>query len=157
MTLENTAGLGVNNHYGHRETEYGKVGGGKLPVQGSVDEIVIYVKGSDFDGGTSFDTKAYIPAGSLVREAYAEVTEAFALGGTTPTMNVGTSGSAGTNYSIELSEANAEATGQYDGTPAGTHAAVLAADTTIAVELDGTTPTVTDAGQMKVVIRYIKI
>ena len=156
-TIENTAGLGVNNVYGTRETQEGLLAGGEMPTAGAVHEAVIYAHGSDFTSG-AFDTQKVIPAGAKFIEAYAEVTEAFVLGGTTPTINVGTSGSAGTNYAIELAEADAEATGEYyNATGAGTFANPLAADTTIAVELDGTTPTVTDAGQMKVVIRYIKI
>lgn len=157
MAYEDSAGLSVNNHYGPRGTQDGVVGGGKLPAAGSVDEIVVYITGEDFDSGTSFDTLATLPAGSTVREVIAEVTEAFALGGTTPTINVGTNTSEDTNYGIELSEAQAEATGTYDGTPAGTWAAPLAADTAIGVALDGTTPTVTTAGAAKVVIRYSKI
>lgn len=157
MSYENTAGLGVNNQYGPRGIQDGVVGGGKLPVNGSIDEIVLYITGADFGTGTSFDTKATLPAGAIVREVVAEVTEVFALGGTTPTINVGTNSSEGTNYGIELSEAQAEAVSTYDGTTAGTWAATLAADTVIGVALDGTTPTVTSAGAAKVVIRYSKI
>jgi hypothetical protein len=149
----------TNAHYGVRDTQDGVVGGGKLESQGSVVEAVVYARGSDFTSG-AFDTKLTIPAGSKFVSAIAEVTEAFVLGGTTPTINVGTSGSAGTDYGIELSEANGEAVGTYfaEGTN-GTwsQSAVLANDTVVAVELDGTTPTVTDAGAMKVVIRYIKV
>jgi hypothetical protein len=159
MSYENSAGLGVNNHYGARDTQDGIVGGGKLESSGSVVEAVVYARGSDFTSG-AFDTQLTIPAGSKFVSAIAEVTEAFVLGGTTPTINVGTSGSADTDYGIELSEANGETVGTYfaEGTN-GTwsQTAVLANDTVVAVELDGTTPTVTDAGAMKVVIRYIKV
>jgi hypothetical protein len=148
----------VVNHYGARETQVGVASGGELAGgEGAVKEAVIFIKGSDFTSG-SFDTRLTIPDGAKFLEAYVEVTEAFALGGTTPTMNIGTSGSAGTNYAIELSEANAEAVGEYyNATGAGTWGSPLAADTTVAVELDGTSPTVTSAGEAKVVIRYIKI
>ena len=146
------------NHYGPRGTEDGVVSGGQVHGNGVVQEAVIYVTGDDFGSGTDFDTQLTIPAGSKFIEAYAEVTEAFALGGTSPTINVGTNGSEGTNYAIELAEADAEAAGQYyNSTGAGTWASVLSADTTVGVALDGTSPTVTSAGQMKVVIRYIKI
>lgn len=157
MSFENTAGLGVQNHYGPRGKQDGIVAGGKLPVHGSVDEIVVYINGSDFGTGTDFLTRATLPAGALVLDVMAEVTEAFVLGGTTPTINVGTDGSEGTNYGLELSEAQAEAVGTYSDTAAGTWAAVLAADTPISVALDGTSPTVTSAGAAKVVIRYSKI
>jgi hypothetical protein len=146
------------NHYGRRGTEDGVVSGGQVHGNGTVQEKVVYVTGGDFGSGTSFDTQLTIPAGSKFIEAYAEVSEEFALGGTTPTINVGTNGSEGTNYAIELSEAQAEATGNvYNSTGAGTFAAVLTADTAIGVALDGTTPTVTDAGKLKVVIRYLKV
>lgn len=158
MGFESNTGLGVVNHYGERGTQDGVASGGELAGgEGAVKEAVIYIKGSDFTSG-SFDTRFTIPAGSKFLEAQAEVTEAFALGGTTPTINVGTNGSEGTNYGIELSEANAEAAGTYyNSTGAGTWANPLAADTVIGVALDGTTPTVTSAGEAKVVIRYIKI
>jgi hypothetical protein len=146
------------NHYGARGTQDGILSGGELAGgEGAIKEAVVFIKGSDFSSG-SFDTRFTIPAGAKFLEAYAEVTEAFALGGTTPTINVGTNGSEGTNYGIELSEAQAEATGEvYNGTGAGTWASPLAADTVIGVALDGTSPTVTSAGEAKVVIRYIKI
>ncbi len=145
------------NQYGPRETQDGQLSGGVTRTAGVMQEVVVYINGSDFTSG-SFDTRATLPAGSTFVEAIAEVTEAFVLGGTSPTINVGTNGSEGTNFGIELSEANAEATGTYyNDTGAGTWAAPLAADTVIGVALDGTTPTVTAAGEAKVVIRYIKV
>lgn len=157
MGFESNTGLGVSSHYGPRGTQDGVAGGGDLPGNGAVKEAIIYIKGSDFTSG-AFDTRYTIPAGSKFLQATCEVTEAFALGGTTPTINVGTNSSEGTNYGIELSEANAEATGTYfNATGAGTWANPLAADTVIGVALDGTSPTVTTAGKAKVVIRYIKI
>lgn len=154
--IENSAGLGVNNHYGARNLQDGLLSGGRVPTKGTEQEMVIYVKGSDFVSG-SFDPNFLLPAGSLVLSATAEVTEAFVLGGTTPTINVGTNGSEGTNFAIELSEAQAEAVGVYDDAAEGTWAARLAADTTVGVALGGTSPTVTDAGAAKIVVRYSKI
>lgn len=146
------------NHYGQRGTEDGVVSGGNIHKDGVIQEAVVYATGQDFDGGTTFDTRLTVPAGSRFIEAYAEVTEAFVLGGTTPTINVGTNGSEGTNYAIELSEAQAEATGNvYNATGAGTWGSVLTANTAVGIALDGGSPTVTDAGKLKVVIRYIKI
>jgi hypothetical protein len=159
MTIENTAGLGVNNVFGPRETQEGVLAGGELPGVGAMHEAVVYFNGEDLNNSAkAFDTQKVIPAGAKFIEAYVEVTEVFVLGGTTPTINVGISGSADTDYVIELSEAQAEATGEvYDATGAGDFTSPLAAAATIAVEMDGTTPTVTDAGRAKVVIRYIKI
>ena len=158
MGYEANTGLGVFNHYGTRDVQAGVVSGGDVHGDGTIKEAVIYITGDDFGSGTSFDTQLIIPDGAKFIEAYAEVTEAFALGGTTPTMNIGTSSSAGTDYAIELSEANAEAVGEYyNATGGGAWGSPLAADTTVAVELDGTSPTVTSAGKAKVVIRYMKI
>lgn len=158
MGFESNTGLGVLNHYGERGTQDGVAGGGDLPGNGAVKEAVIFIKGEDFGTGTSFDTPYTLPAGSKFLEASVEVTEAFVLGGTTPTIEVGTNSSEVTNYAIGLSEAQAEATGgYYNSTGGGTWAAALAADTVVGVALGGTTPTVTSAGKAKVVIRYIKI
>lgn len=157
MSYEDSAGLSVFNQYGPRFTQDGVVSGGKNRTAGAYEEAVVYVKGSDFTSG-AFDTRLTLPAGATFVEAIAEVTEAFVLGGTSPTINVGTNGSEGTNYAIELSEAQGEATGTYyNATGGGTFAAPLAADTVIGVALDGTSPTVTDAGEAKIVIRYLKI
>ena len=103
MGFENSAGIGVYSSYGPRETQQGVVSGGDLPGNGAIKEAVIFIRGDDFTAG-SFDTQLSIPDGAKFLEAYVEVTEAFALGGTTPTMNIGTSGSAGTDYAIELSK-----------------------------------------------------
>lgn len=158
MGFESNTGLGVVNHYGERGTQDGVAAGGELAGgEGAIKEAVIYIKGTDFTSG-SFDTRFTVPAGAKFLEAYAEVTEAFALGGTTPTINVGTNDSEGINYGIELSEAQAEAVGEvYNATGAGTWGSPLATDTVIGVALDGTSPTVTSAGAAKAVIRYIKI
>jgi hypothetical protein len=99
-----------------------------------------------------------LPAGAtIVDKPLVEIEEAFALGGTTPTINIGVSGSHGTNYFCEISEAQAEAAGTYiSAAPAGTLAVdtPLAANATIVVALDGTNPTITAAGKAKVVFRY---
>lgn len=158
MTFESNTGLGVKNHYGPRASQSGVASGGQIHGSGAVEEKVVYITGEDFGTGTSFDTELTIQDGAKFIEAYAEITEAFVLGGTSPTINVGTNTSEGTNFAIELSEAEAEAVGEvYNSTGGGTFASPLAADTVIGVALDGTSPTVTSAGRAKVVIRYIKI
>lgn len=149
MAKENTAGLGVYNVYGPRETDEAR--SGQLPNQGNERELYITFRGSNYNL-----VSATLPEGATFIRATAKIIEAFALGGTTPTINVGTSGSHGTNYAIELSEAQAEAadTVVHNTTGAGTFASPLAADTTVVVGLDGTTPTITDAGEATVIIRY---
>lgn len=146
------------NHYGQRGIEDGVVSGGQVHGNGVVEEKVVYITGEDFGDGTSYTTQLTLPAGAVFKEAVAEVNEAFVLGGTTPTINVGTEGTAQTDYVIELSEADAEAEGVYtDTTGAGDYTSPLTANASIAVSLGGTSPTVTDAGAAKVVIRYVKI
>jgi len=147
---EDSAGLGVSNFYGPRNTTEGPVGNFK--TEGAVEELVMEVTGDNYT-----QVSGTIPAGAKCLEAYIEVVEAFALGGTTPTIDIGTDGSEGTN-GFDVAEADAEAVGLYvDSTFAGTWAAQLASDTTVGVALGGTTPTITSAGRMKVVVRYVNI
>lgn len=147
MGIENTAGLGVNNVYGPRKTDEGR--SGVINTAGVVKELEV-----DFRGENYSVVSTTIPAGALVLDGYAKVSEAFALGGTTPTLAIGTSGSAATN-GVKLTEAQAEATGTYDLTPSGTWGSVLAAATTVKVELGGTSPTIGTGGNVKVVVRYV--
>lgn len=153
MGIETTSD-GRVNFYGPRPLNEAR--SGHKYAGGAEHELVFSFRGADFSGtdylGQTFD----IPAGSVVREVLVEVTEAFALGGTSPTISVGTDGSAATN-GVELSEAQAEATGTYVLTGNGTWANPLAAATTVDVELGGTSPTVTSAGACKFVIKYAKI
>jgi hypothetical protein len=150
MGIENSAGLGVNNTYGPRKTAEGR--SGEVKTAGVVKEVQL-----DFRGDNYSIVSATLPKGAKFIEAVAYVEEAFVLGGSSPTINVGTSGSAGTNYAIELSEAQAEAAGTvvYNSTGAGTFNSALAAETPLKVELDGTSPTSSDAGKAKIVVRYI--
>lgn len=142
---------GVKNIYGPRASRHEGVVGQHTTRDGE-RELVIW-----FDGSSYTYVTGTLPAGAVVSEnAIVEVTEAFALGGTTPTINIGVSGSHGTNYLAELSEAQAEAVGTYSLVPAGTLAinTPLAAAVTLAVGLDGTSPTITSAGKAKLVVRY---
>ncbi len=144
MTLEDSAGLNVNNYYGPRVTEDG-IDGGVIRTSGVENEIVLFVTDENYTV-----VNAVIPAGSIVKEAFAVVTEAFAFtGGSSPTMDVGTNGSEATNGAT----LTLDATGTEAGTLEGTWTAPLAAETTIGVATAGT-PTSVDAGQAKVVIRY---
>ncbi len=154
MSYENSAGLGVFNHYGQRGTQDGVVGGGKLPQHGSEEDMVIYIKGDDFDGAASFDTKFTLPAGAIVLSAICEVTTAFTLGNADNDIYVGTNGSEGTNYGMQI--LNPAATGTTVDAPGGTWAAPLAADTVVGVLVSGTTAAAS-AGEAKVVIRYTKV
>lgn len=142
---------GVKNYFGPKGRH--EAAQGILNTDGMVKEGVIVFTGENY-GLVSFS----LPAGAaIVGKPLVEITEAFALGGTTPTINIGVSGSHGTNYLAEISEAQAEAVGTYaSAAPAGTLAvdAPLAAAATVVVALDGTTPTITAAGKCKVVFQY---
>jgi len=155
MGYENSAGLNVSNHYGPRE--FGptngnvKTVGRSYEVSVEVDPLVLA------NGGPLLVTDVVIPAKAVIEDVYADVSALFALGGTTPTILVGTDTSEVTN-GVVISEAQAEAVGTYDitGTLTGTWAAPLAADTTVGIVLGGTTPTVTAVGKVIVTIRYTK-
>lgn len=162
MSFEDSAGLGVFNHFGPRYTQEGVLSGGKLPVQGSIDEMVIYVRAEDFGTDETFDTQFTLPAGSIPVDAIFEVTEAFTqTGGTTSlTLNVGTNGTEGTDgFSISDAATSLATTTEVDASGAGTWAAALAADTAVGVSLvaGGGTITSVDAGEAKIVVRYRKV
>lgn len=145
----------VNNHYGPRMT--GKTQG-SMKTEGALGELVFDVDG-EMVGNEAFALLApQVPAGTLVTAVYVEVTEAFVVGGTSATINIGTEGSENTN-GFEVTEAQAEAVGVYDVTSSlqGTWAAGLAAATTIGIDMDGTSPTVTAAGKMRVVVKYVDV
>lgn len=155
MSFENSAGLGVNNHYGVREVEKTV---GAINTTGRSYEASIFIDADTLNNGGPILVDLDIPATSVIETAYVEVTEVFALGGTTPTILVGTDTSEVTN-GLVISEAQAEALGTYDvtGTLTGTWAAPLAADTTVGTVLGGTSPTVGTGGKAKVVITYKKV
>ena len=144
---------GVANYYGPRHRYEGNGG-----VEGGRDDtrfLVLDISGSDY-----LTAQATLPAGAtIVGNALVEVREAFALGGTTPVINVGISGAEGTNRLAQISEAQAEALGTYSIASAGTLAVnvPLAAAATIKVALGGTTPTITAAGKLRLVIPYTSI
>jgi hypothetical protein len=162
MSYEDTAGLNVFTHYGPRETEDGVLGGGELPGKGSIQEVVVYVKDTDFGSDETFDTQRSLPAGAIPIDATFDVEEAITqTGGTTSlTLNVGTNGSEGTNgFSISDAATSISTTTEVDSSGAGTWAAALAAETAIGVSLvaGGGTITSVDGGKVKIVIRYRKI
>lgn len=155
MSFESTSGLGVTNHYGPRDT--GKTVG-VIKTEGRSYEASIYIDSETIANGGPELVDITIPASAVIEDVYLEVTEAFALGGTTPTILVGTDTSEVTN-GVVIAEAKAEAVATYSltSTLTGTWAAPLAADTVVGIVLGGTTPTVGSAGKAKVVIRYTKV
>lgn len=153
MSFLNESGLGVHNHYGPRTSRAPK---GGIKTEGSVMECSLDIWGKQLNSGDEDYNKVLLPKGALVLEAFAHVSEAFDLGGTTPTIAVGTKGSEETNGVI-LGEAEAEAVGVTKLTPEGTWAVALTEDTEVAIKLGGTLPTVTDAGKVRVTVRYVKL
>lgn len=141
---------GVTNFYG--PTGRFDNQGGLIGTEGTVKEAVLYFSGENYT-----QQRLTLPAGAvLLHQAIVEVSEAFALGGTSPVINIGVLTTEGTNRIAQVSEAQAEAVGTYSIAHAGTLAAntPLTAATTIAVALGGTTPTITNAGAAKVVFSY---
>jgi hypothetical protein len=140
---------GVRNIYGPR-TRYEGVAG-SMHTRDDERAFVVW-----FDGANYSYVTGTLPAGAVITEnAVVEVVEAFALGGTTPVINVGVSTTEGTNRIAQVSEAQAEAVGVYSIASAGTLAkdTPLAAAATIKVALGGTSPTIS-GGKLKLTIRY---
>lgn len=152
-TWEDSAGLGVQAHFGARGSDDA---GGQVKTTGTINEIRLVLDGTMLSNGTLPLVRQTIPAGSLVIDVTLEVTEVFVIGGTTPTLDVGTDTSEATN-NFDFSEAQLEAVGTTVKTSgAGTWAARLAAETTVNIAMGGTTPTSTAAGAGTVIIRYRK-
>lgn len=106
MPFENSAGIGVSNHFGARTT------GGAVGVEstsGSIITLTVQLTGASLNG--TFVPKVVVPKGCLLKNATLRVDEAFAvsaagtvaIGGTAP----GTNG-------VVLTEAKLEALGTSD-------------------------------------------
>ena len=119
----------VHNQFGPRETGQTQ---GTANTAGFGNELTVDITGSDLTALAYPLDAPVLPAGAVITKVFLEVTEAFALGGTTPTIEVGTETSEATN-GFSITEAQAEATGVTDLTSAlsGTWAAGLAASTTL--------------------------
>lgn len=154
MAYENKAGLGVKNFYGPRRLTEGTIGG--IETRGSQKELTLELSGYAINDNVAFLT-GLLPAGAKVEEVVVRTDSAFVMTGTTPTILIGTAGSEATN-GFAITEAQAEAVGTYKITSfSGTWANGLAANTTVGIALGGTTPAVTDAGKMRVTVRYTKL
>ncbi len=144
----------VHNHYGPFNT--GKTVG-VIKTEGAINEMTIDIDGT-MVGNKAFPLLApVIPAYSKVVAVYVEVEEAFVMGSGSQ-ISIGTEGSESTN-GFDISEAQAEALGVYNvtGTLAGTWAASLTAATTVGIDINSGTPTVTSAGKARIVIQYVKV
>lgn len=142
----------VNNHFGPRDS--GKTSG-VVKTEGTVNEMTLQIDAAMVTAGVFPLVVPRLPRGSRILDVTAWTEEAFNLGGTTPTIRIGTVGSVATN-NITISETQAETLGVAVVTTFnGTFANPLAADTDLALGLGGTSPTNGTVGRMRVTIRYV--
>lgn len=151
--FEDTAGRGVNVFYGPRTRLEGITG--NMKTLGAIKQLVVELSAENVsDGFAGFFS---LPAGVKPLRAIVDVEEAFVLGGTTPALSIGTDGSEGTN-GFDIAEAVAEAVGVTEITSFnGTWADELAAVTRVGILLTGSTPTITSAGIVKVIVEYAQV
>jgi hypothetical protein len=146
----------VSNHFGPRDT--GKTTG-ISNSDGFIRELTLDLDGAVATAGEfALTVVPKLPAQCRIEDVYLEVETAWALGGTTPVVDVGTEGSEATN-GFTITEAQLEAVGVYDltGALSGTWSAAggLTAETVLGILLGGGTPTAV-GGKARVVIRYFK-
>lgn len=156
MPFQNSAGLGVNNFYGARDT------GTSVGVEQSSDSI--HQLSIAFTGSSLQDAylpPLFVPKGALFKRAFLRVDEAFNVTGTTPTLIFGASGSEATNGFV-ISEAELETIGTKTpvSTGTGTWAQASTTGTTVAAKvgkaLGGTTPAVVaGVGRATLVLEFI--
>lgn len=139
---ENSAGIGVNNYYGARDT------GGSVGIETGKDSTLVVSLNLTGDSlNSTFMPPYVVPKGAILRRAVLRVDEAFTLGGTSPTVNIGLAGSVATNYII-LTQGELQAVGTK--VPASTGSGTLSTTSTTGVTaadkigktLAGTSPTV---------------
>jgi hypothetical protein len=155
MTFKNQAGIGVFQNYGPRTT--GNVVGIE-DQDGSIYRLSVVLTGNSLNDG--FLPPVVLPKGALLKRADLRVDEAFALGGTSPTVQIGAVGSVATN-GIVLTQAELQAVGTKvpASAGAGTWATNSSTGTTAAakvgVALGGTSPTVTaGVGKATLVLEF---
>lgn len=155
MPFENSSGLGVFNQYGARSTGNTV---GTDHSQNAEHELSLEITGTSLND-SRFLPPYVVPKGARFYAARLTVDQAFTLGGTTPTVQIG--GTAPGTNGITLSAANLGAVQTLDVSSAlaGTWATNSAAGTTAAekvtIALGGTTPTVTaGVGKASLVMKY---
>lgn len=155
MPFENSAGLGVNNYYGPRNT------GGAVGTEPNTDGV--WQLSVDITGDSL--QSAYLPPMVMPRGAHflryvLRIDEAFVLTGTTPTLIIG--GTAPATNGVILTQAELQAIGTKipASTGTGTWAVASATGTTAAEKvtkaLGGTTPVVqAGVGKGTLIAEYI--
>lgn len=163
MSKENTSGLNVLSRYGPVGVPDGAVG--VIKTEGGLNQLTFDVSHVELAApGTYLNDVAKLPAGAIVKDVDVYVSEAFsAMPNDDNIVNIGTDGSAATN-GVAVQDAAIESAGHVelaDATIAlnGTFANRLAAETSVSVELSGTSASsyAPTAGEMKVVITYLHV
>jgi hypothetical protein len=170
MGFENSAELGVRNHYGPRQIV--DVFGGQVADSGLIKTMELTLEASDFTTGVYSAYAANgtgvlgmdgrVPAGALVVSCRAEVTTVFA-GASVSVIDVGTEQSGGTDIDADGLIAGASASATTAGWIVGAGADIgtildASEDGYPLVSLfavDGTTPAAATSGQVTILIEYI--
>ena len=155
MPFENSAGIGVSNYYGKRDT------GGTIGLEKSIDSS--HQLSISFTGDTlnqTFLPPVYAPKGMHFLRAVLRVDEAFTLGGTSPTVIFG--GTAPATDGIVLTQAELQSIGTKVPASTGTGTWAVGSATgpltaqKITKALGGTTPTVTaGVGKATLTIEFV--
>ncbi len=156
MAYENSAGLGVHNQFGARET------GGAVGVETSDNSnhsLSINITGEMLNG--TFFPPVVVPKGARFTGAILRVDEAFVIGGTSPTVRFGAAGSVATN-GIVLTEAELENVGTKAPASAGagtwsfTSTTGTTAAAKVAFDMGGTSPTATSGvGKATLILNFV--
>lgn len=155
MSFDNASGIGVFNHYGPRDT------GGTVGVETDKDgvhQLSIYFTGESVNG--AFISPFVMPKGAKPLRYLLTVDEAFALSGTSPTVQFGSKGSVGTN-GVTLTKTELESTGVTSVTTQGngtwaTSGTGVSASAEIDQQLGGTLPVVDPTvGKATLTVEYL--
>lgn len=155
MPYENSAGLGVFNQYGARNT------GGTVGVETDKDSVhtmsVSMTAQSLIEGFTS---PFNLPRGAKLLRYLVRVDEVFTLTGTTPTVIVGGTAPATNGVVLTAAELGTVGTKSPASTGTGTWAIASTTGTTaterVKIALGGTTPAVTPgAGKATLIAEYL--
>jgi hypothetical protein len=152
MGYEDNTGLGVNNHYGPRETG---AFNGELPSKGRERELVMDINGAAVTNGGALLDDAILPAGADITRVYVCVTTAAtSWGNADNVVDVGTDTTEATNgFTMTDTIMDTVATTDMTSELSGTWAAPLAAATTVGFAVSGTTAAMV-GGEAKLIIKY---
>jgi hypothetical protein len=147
----------VANHFGQRG-RLDEESQGIIDTDGALNELVIDIDAATVTAAAFVLQAQALPIKARIIRVLWETRDVFNLGGTTPSIRIGTAGSVAAN-GVAVSEAQAEAVGLYDITAAlsGTWLNQLAARTVLGLALAGTGPTNGTVGRGRMVIQYAKV